>query len=199
MPLYHTQLAHALHTEYVTNYLELGIRHILSGPDHVLFVVSLLLAFDTGRELLRLTLTFTLAHSVTLILAGSGVLTLTSGIVEPVIALSISFVAISTVFFSDSRLVGTPGVKQGAVFVFGLFHGLGFAGLLMDEQVPTDGLVPSLLSFNIGIEIGQLFIVAFALPIIYVLRRAEWYDAFIKGCAAAIGVAGIIWGVQRIE
>lgn len=190
--------AHALgRIDYVFNFFELGVKHILSGPDHVLFVVAVLLAFDSLREVLRLTVTFTVAHSGTLILAGSGVLTLSSGIVEPVIAFSISFVAISTVFFSDSRL-GTPGAKMAIVFVFGLFHGLGFAGLLRESEIPDDRFVPSLLSFNAGIELGQLIIVVWTLPVIYLVRQTQWHESIVRGSAAAIGAGGILWGVERI-
>lgn len=103
-----------LRIDGVTDFLELGIRHILSGPDHVLFVVSLLLAFGSLKELAHLTLTFTAAHSVTLLLAGTGVLTLSSAIVEPFIAFSIAFVAVVTVFFPSWGLHISAG-NLGAV------------------------------------------------------------------------------------
>ncbi len=180
------------------DFLKLGIRHILSGPDHILFVLSLLLVYISLRHTLRLTLTFTAAHSITLILAGSGILTLSSRIVEPMIALSISFMAIFTVFFHRYRFARDVKSKMGLVFFFGLFHGLGFAGLLKEIQVPSDKFVSSLASFNIGIEVGQLIIVALALPIIYSFRQEAFYPRAVKVVAGTIGVIGLFWATQRV-
>lgn len=179
------------------DFLKLGVNHILSGPDHILFVLSFLLVFVSLLQVLKLTGTFTVAHSVTLILAGSGLLTLSSRIVEPVIAFSIAAVAISSVFFKSSVL-GDRRAKIGIIFFFGLFHGLGFAGLLREIQIPKDKFISSLVSFNLGIEIGQLIIVAIALPFIYVFRNKSWYPRAIQVLAAVIGLVGIGWGLQRI-
>jgi hydrogenase/urease accessory protein HupE len=180
------------------DFLVVGMKHILSGPDHILFVVSLLLVFATIRDILRLTLTFTIAHSITLILAGTGTLTLSSRIVEPLIALSIAYVAFTSVYLKKYAVFGRARSKMIAVFFFGLFHGLGFAGLLKEIKIPSDRFVSSLFSFNLGIEFGQLCIVALALPLIYLCRKRAWYPMVIKGIAGVITVAGIIWMVQRI-
>ena len=180
------------------DFLKLGMHHILSGPDHVLFVLSLLLVFTGIGSILKFTGTFTIAHSITLILAGSGLLTLSSDIVEPIIALSIAVVAISTVFFKDNKYLGDIRTKLGIVFFFGLFHGLGFAGLLQEIQVPEDKFLFSLISFNIGVELGQLLIVLIPLPFIYFFRNKKYYQHSIKVIAASIATVALYWMVQRI-
>jgi hydrogenase/urease accessory protein HupE len=180
------------------DFTKIGIHHILSGLDHILFVISLILVFISIREVLRLTFTFTLAHSITLVLAGTGLLVLSSRIVEPMIALSISFVAITSVFFAHKKWIGGTRAKVAMVFGFGLFHGLGFAGLLQEIHVPQEKFVSSLLAFNIGIEIGQLMIVCLALPLIYLARNKSWYPYLIKTLSIVIGILGIVWATQRV-
>ncbi|CAN5155756.1 hypothetical protein BH11PAT3_BH11PAT3_2470 [soil metagenome] len=180
------------------DFIKLGINHILSGPDHILFVLSLLLIFISWKDILKLTTTFTISHSITLILAGTGILTLTPRIVEPIIALSIAYVAITSVFFKGKKFMGENRGKIAAVFFFGLFHGLGFAGLLKEIKIPDDKFVSSLLSFNLGIEGGQITIVLVALPFIYLFRKKTWYPLVIKIFAGIIAGIAIIWFVQRI-
>ncbi len=179
------------------DFFKLGVHHILGGLDHILFVLSLLLVFVSWKDILKLTGTFTIAHSITLILAGTGILTLSSQIVEPLIALSIAYVAITTVFFKDRKYLGDGRAKVAMVFFFGLFHGLGFAGLLQEIQIPADKFIASLISFNVGIEIGQIIIVALAFPFIYFLRNKSWYPTLIKIIAVIIGILGIFWAIQR--
>lgn len=179
------------------DFLKLGVTHILSGPDHILFVLSFLLVFFGIKQVLKYTGTFTVAHSITLILAGSGLLTLSSRIVEPVIAFSIAAVAITSVFLRKD-FFGSTRTKLAIIFFFGLFHGLGFAGLLKEIQIPPDKFLTSLLSFNIGIEIGQLFIVALALPFIYLLREKDWYPTAVKIAASIIASIALFWMFQRI-
>ncbi len=182
----------------VRDFIKLGIAHILSGTDHILFVLSLLLVYASfKREVLLLT-TFTVAHSISLIIAGSGLLTLSSRIVEPVVALSITYMAITSVFLGNIKQFHGHSNKISTVFLFGLFHGLGFAGLMKDISVPDDRFVSSLLSFNIGIELGQFMIVAAILPFIYFFRTKPWYPTAIKIVAIIISTIGLIWGVQRI-
>ena len=120
------------------DFLRIGIQHILSGLDHILFVLAILLVFVSLRFTLKLTATFTLAHSITIILAGLGLLTLSSRIVEPFIALSIAYVAIMTVFFKKNTFIGGTKSKIGAIFFFGLFHrgGSCHAGDAQESQNP---------------------------------------------------------------
>ena len=188
-------------TSFIDNaldFIKLGVSHILSGPDHILFVLSFMLVFVSLKEVLKYTTTFTIAHSITLILAGTGLLTLNPRLVEPVIAFSIAVVAITTVFLSKKTFLGSPRAKLLIIFSFGLFHGLGFAGLLKEIQIPSDKFLASLLSFNIGIELGQLIIVATALPFIYLLRNKSWYPKLIKVAAAVIASVALFWMFQRI-
>ena len=180
------------------DFIQLGIKHILSGPDHILFVLSLLLVFVSVRNLLKLVTSFTVAHSLTLILAGTGVLVLSSTVVEPFIALSIAIMAIASVFFKDHPLMSKHSGKLGLVFFFGLFHGLGFAGLLKEIAVPENKFALSLLSFNIGIEFGQLIIVALVVPFIFCFRHKAWFDTVIRVTAVLIAVAGFTWFFERL-
>ena len=188
-------------TSFINNsfdFLKLGVDHILGGLDHILFVLSFLLVFVGIKVVLKYTSTFTIAHSLTLILAGTGFLTLSSRIVEPIVALSIAVLAMSTVFLKNNKYFKDIRYKLGIIFFFGLFHGLGFAGLLKDINVPDDKFVASLFFFNLGIEIGQLIIVALALPFIYLMRNKPWYPILIKIAAVVISVIGIFWMFERI-
>lgn len=180
------------------DFFKLGIHHILSGFDHILFVLSLLLVFISWKDVLKLTGTFTVAHSITLVLAGTGLLVLSPRIVEPIIALSIAYVAITSVFFKGSTFVGENKGKIAAVFFFGLFHGLGFAGLLTEINIPTDKFISSLIAFNLGIEAGQLFIVALAFPFIYFFSKKAWYPLAVKTSAGFISAIALYWVVERV-
>ncbi len=179
-------------------FIRLGIQHILSGPDHILFVFSLLLVFVSVTEIFRLITTFTIAHSLTLILAGTGTLVLSSSIVEPIIALSIAVMAILTTFYSHLRVMAKHWAKTSLVFFFGLFHGLGFAGLLTEISVPENTIISSLVSFNIGIELGQLIIIALTVPIILSFKNKAWYPTAVKVAAILISIIAILWFFERI-
>lgn len=180
------------------DFLKLGIVHILSGLDHILFVLTLLLVFLSTLEILKLVTTFTIAHSITLILAGTGILVLSPSIVEPVIALSIAVMAIATGYFGHHKIMTDPLNKIGIVFFFGLFHGLGFAGLLQDIAIPENKFVSSLFAFNIGIEIGQLVIIAFLLPVIIYFKNKIWYQTVVKIITLSIALIGTFWFIQRV-
>ncbi len=182
----------------IKDFFVLGIKHILEGIDHVLFLVALLLSFVSLREIIKLTGAFTIAHTITLLLAGASVLTVSTKIVEPLIAFSIAYVAITTVFLKNTLALGKSKYKLATVFFFGLFHGLGFAGILQEIQIPKDRFFSSLISFNLGIEVGQIVIIAAAFPVIYFLRKKIWYGTFIKVVAAIISMIAIFWGFERI-
>ncbi len=181
----------------IWDFIPLGIAHVLSGTDHVLFVISLLLVFGTLKDILKLTGTFTVAHSITLILSGTLLLSLSSRIVEPLIALSIAYVAVTSVFLRKYDFFGSQRNKLITVFFFGLFHGFGFAGALKDLSIPSGSFIPALVAFNVGIEIGQLTIITAVLPILYLLRKKSWYQSFISVIAVGIGSFGLVWAVQR--
>ena len=151
-----------------------------------------------SQDIFKLTSTFTVAHSITLVLAGASIVRVSPRIVEPLIAFSIAFVALTTVFLGRTRFAILAREKLATVFFFGLFHGLGFAGLLGELGIPRERFLSSLFSFNIGIEIGQLVIVLIAVPAIYAVREKLWYPAVNKSAALLLGAVGIVWGVVRI-
>ena len=131
-----------------------GIHHILIGPDHLLFIVGLLLLGGSLRKLVLVVSAFTLAHSVTLSLAALDIVSPPASIVEPAIALSIVYVGIDNLMVRDGR-----DMRAWIAFAFGLIHGFGFAGVLREMDLPPRALGWSLFSFNLGVEIGQAMIV----------------------------------------
>ncbi|MEU6619757.1 HupE/UreJ family protein [Streptomyces litmocidini] len=173
-------------------FVTLGLEHILGGADHVLFLVLLLLGAQGWRSVVRLATSFTVAHSVTLALAVLGWVDVPTEIVEPLIALSIVYVAVENVMRGESRH------RVLVVFGFGLLHGLGFAGALDFTDDFGGRLLVSLLSFNAGIELGQLALVLAAFPLILLARRRSWSTRVHVGAAAAVGVIGLVWFVERL-
>jgi|TARA_B100002003_G_C14154359_1_gene555544 hydrogenase/urease accessory protein HupE len=152
----------------LAEYLRLGIEHLLTGFDHVLFVIGLLFLGRSTWELVRIVTSFTVAHSVTLGLSALDVVRLSQTPVEVVIALSILFLAVelakgdrSSILFRQPWLIA---------FIFGLLHGFGFAGALRDIGLPSDAMLWALLLFNIGVEIGQLMVVFAGLSLVFLLR-----------------------------
>jgi len=157
-------------------YLQLGIQHIIPlGTDHILFVISLCLLSTRIKTILWQATAFTVAHSVTLALSMKGVLVAPGAIVEPIIALSIMFVAIENMLLSELK----PW-RIAIVFFFGLIHGMGFASALNEIGLPRNKFYTSILSFNAGVEIGQVIVIAcvFVLVIIPFGKR-KWYRKFV--------------------
>jgi hypothetical protein len=183
------------------SFLVLGITHILTAPDHICVVLSILLTFVSLRRTVWLLSCFTLSHSITLILAGSNILRVSSLIVEPLIALSIAYVAFTTVFLAPRfPFFAKDRARALTVLAIGFIHGMGFAGVLQEVAVPQ-GLVPflgSLLSFNVGIDIGQICIVLITLPLILLARGRTWYPQAIRAAAGIISIVAMVWFVQRI-
>ncbi len=151
-------------------YLLLGIEHLIFGVDHVLFVLVLLYIVHGWRNLVKVVTSFTLAHSITLALAALQIVNVSQAPVEALIALSI-------VFLAWESLKGDKGIISRApwvvAFLFGLLHGLGFAGALAEIGLPRESVVPALFLFNVGIELGQLAIVASALALLTVIHRVR--------------------------
>lgn len=177
-------------------YLHLGFIHILpDGPDHVLFVLGLLLLTTRARPLLIQVTAFTLAHCLTLALALYGVIDLPAYIVEPLIALSIAYVAMENIFYRSL----TPW-RPALVFAFGLLHGLGFAGVLADLGLPAHDRATALIAFNIGIECGQLAVIALAyFLVLRWFKDRPWYHArLVTPASAAIALVGLYWTVERV-
>ncbi|SDL93452.1 HupE/UreJ family protein [Maricaulis salignorans] len=175
-------------------YLRLGFEHILpKGLDHILFVLALFFASSRLKPLVWQVSAFTVAHTLTLALAVLGLFTLPSNIVEPVIAFSIAFVAIENLVFKDMQRW-----RPLVVFGFGLFHGLGFAGVLVELGLPQGQLLPSLLSFNIGVEAGQLTIILAMWFALHRFRDASWYPLLAKGASTLIAATALWWVVERV-
>jgi hydrogenase/urease accessory protein HupE len=186
--------------EVAATYLRLGIEHILEGIDHLFFVLALVLLVPEPKRLVATVTAFTAAHSLTLAAATLGVLRVAQAPVEAVIALSIVFVA--SEIAHGAR--GHPGLASRrpwvVAFVFGLLHGLGFAGALREVGLPSGAIPLALLFFNLGVEVGQLLFVACMLPLAGLRRRAvrHWPRAALEAPAYAIGGVAAWWTLERI-
>jgi hypothetical protein len=174
------------------DFLRLGTEHILSGFDHLLFLLALVLGGGGILSLLTIVTAFTVAHSVTLALAVLNIVTLPAQLVEPAIALSIVYVAL------ENLVVARPASHRWTVsFVFGLVHGFGFAGALMELGLPAGALIPSLLLFNAGVEAGQGMVVAVLLLVILWLRRWHWERPAMMMMSAVVLTAGVALFIER--
>jgi hypothetical protein len=196
-------------------FFHLGAEHLLTGIDHILFLLALIAGSRRLREVVLAATTFTLAHSVTFILAATHLVFVPSFIVEPIIALSITAVAAwylwrlwrrgddANSFDSSGGLFGLDRagwLRLGAVFLFGLVHGLGFASALGIHEPWSWTLLWSLLVFNVGIEVVQLTIIAIVFPLLMLLRRrsprvGRWATGAL---ALGVSIAGLVWFVQRV-
>ncbi|MGE0450401.1 MAG: HupE/UreJ family protein [Vicinamibacterales bacterium] len=179
----------------VRRFIPAGIEHILIGPDHLLFLVGLLLLGGTVRRLALVVSAFTLAHSVTLSLAAMNVLNPPARIIEPAIALSIVYVG------ADNLTVrGGRDVRAWIAFAFGFIHGFGFANVLREMDLPRLALGWSLFAFNLGVEIGQLLVVGVVASLLQLIRsRSEraGRSLVVVGSVGVI-VAGAYWFVERV-
>ncbi len=177
-------------------YAAQGFTHILpKGLDHILFVLGLFLLSPRLRPLLVQITAFTIAHSVTLALGLYGYVEVSPKIVEPMIALSIVFVAVENLVTSTM----TPW-RPFVVFAFGLLHGLGFAGILQELGLPSDQYVTALVGFNVGVELGQLAVVALAFfATTYWFGNRGWYRArIVQPASLLIAAAGLFWTIERV-
>ncbi len=175
------------------SFLALGIEHIFTGYDHILFLFGLLLVSGGFKSLVAIVTSFTLAHSLTLALATLGVLTPVPWTIEAAIALSIAYVGAENFFDKD------PRHRWRITFVFGLIHGFGFAGILRQMHLPQRGLVVSLFSFNFGVELGQVAIVALMYPVLLWMERSLHRTLIIRMISGAIVAVGLYWFFQRVR
>jgi hydrogenase/urease accessory protein HupE len=197
-------------------FFQLGAEHLLLGPDHILFLLALIAGSRRLREIVLAATTFTVAHSVTFVLAALGIVDVPSGFVEPVIALSIAVVAGWYLWrlwrrgshATDLEVTGDGHLsldragwtRLAVVFCFGLVHGLGFAGALGIDAAWSWRLLWSLLVFNVGIEAVQLGLIAVVFPVLVLLRRRAprlglWVTGLVTG---GVAVVGLFWFVQRV-
>lgn len=235
------------HGSGIVDYLALGVEHIATGYDHLVFLLGLLLLAGTVREVVTIVTGFTVAHSITLALAAVGSVRPDAAAVEALIGLSIALVAAENAWLMSGRWRGLPilvtGVLAGAAvlaaagigavpavtclglalfaacyfallarverptrlrfaiaFCFGLVHGFGFAGVLAEIALPQGRLLPALLGFNLGVEVGQLAIVAMVWPLLWGLTRVragEPYRRFVEVGTAVVCGLGVYWWVER--
>jgi len=180
----------------VKKFIPGGIYHIFTGPDHILFIVGLLLLGGSLPRLLAIVTAFTVAHSITLSLAALDVLNPPARLIEPAIALSIIYVGI------DNLMVGKAGrdVRAWVAFFFGFVHGFGFAGVLREFGLPRQALGWSLFSFNFGVEIGQACIVVVVASLLMALRSRNQALGQRVAVFGSVGVilAGSYWFIQRV-
>ena len=182
--------------DVVWYYFKLGVHHIVpDGFDHILFVISLCLLNTKFKTILWQASAFTVAHTITLALSIKGIINLPAEIVEPLIALSIMFVAIENILLSELK-----AWRVAIVFMFGLVHGMGFARALNEIGLPRNKFFTSILSFNAGVEIGQIIVITLMfLLVIIPFGKKPWYKKFIVyPLSGAIAVTAAYWTVQRI-
>ena len=183
-------------TDAAFMYLVLGFKHILPlGFDHILFVLSLFLLSPELKPIIIQSTAFTLAHSVTLCLAAYNIVNPPSRIIEPLIALSILYVAIENII--------SPRLKPsriGIVFLFGLVHGLGFAGALAEMGLPANAYFTSLIMFNVGVELGQLAVIltAWFLLAKWFSKKPYYRSVVVVPLSVCIALTAAFWTVQRI-
>jgi len=183
-------------------YITIGVGHILpDGADHMLFVLAIFLASTRLRALVIQVSAFTVAHTATLALAASGVISPSSAVVEPLIAFTIAFVAIENLFFKDMTRW-----RPAVVFLFGLVHGMGFAGFFGELGLPPGQFWSALIGFNVGVEIGQLVVISTAavvgLGLRHILKDPEGATRYrmyaVRPGSLLIGMTGLWWAVTRL-
>lgn len=184
-------------TEVIHTYTVSGFQHIVPmGQDHILFVLGIFLLSRRLKPILLQVTMFTLAHSITLALGVLGLVEVSPRIVEPLIALSIAYVAVENIFVHKVSAFRLP-----LVFGFGLLHGLGFATVLTEFGMPTDDFIAALVAFNVGVELGQLAIVLVAFfGIAFWFKSQELYQRVVVIPASlVIAAMGLFWFIERLE
>lgn len=175
-------------------FLVLGIEHILTGYDHLLFLLALLITGGTLLKVSKIITSFTLAHSITLALATFSIVQIPSSVIEPLIAVSIVYVGLQNIFRPEAKR------RWLLTFAFGLVHGFGFASVLRELGIGSSGsgAVVPLFSFNLGVELGQVAIASVALPLIWKLRsHPSFVTRYVPACSLLITLAGGLWLAQR--
>jgi hydrogenase/urease accessory protein HupE len=174
-------------------FFRLGVEHILSGYDHLLFLAALLVRGGRLPSLIKIVTGFTVAHSLTLALAVLGVVTVPARVVEPAIAASIVWVAVENIVSREG-----PSRRWVVSFLFGLVHGLGFASALEELALPPWRLAGALLGFNLGVEAGQGLVVAAGLPFLLWIRTRSWEPHAVRTVSGLLALAGAAWFVDRL-
>lgn len=174
-------------------FFKMGIEHILTGYDHLVFLLGLVLLRARVKQLLAVVTAFTVAHSITLAIAVLGIFSPSPKFVEPAIALSIAYVGIENFFVKDASK------RWRITFPFGLIHGFGFAGALQEANLPRAQVPAALITFNLGVEAGQLFAMSLVLPMVMLIRQKDWFEPRgVRVVSGAVALAGGVWFVIRI-
>jgi len=179
-------------TRGIGSFFLLGVEHILTGYDHLLFLLALALRGGNLWSLLKIITAFTLAHSITLALAALNIVVLPERLVEATIALSIAYVAAENLFMRQA-----VSHRWAVAFIFGLMHGFGFSNVLRELGLPKEGLAWALLNFNLGVEAGQAIAVLIAVPLLMWLRRFRWEPRAVAAISVAVLVVGLTLFVDR--
>jgi hydrogenase/urease accessory protein HupE len=174
----------------IWQFFRLGVEHIFLGYDHICFLIALLVV-SKFREVVKIVTSFTIAHSITLILATLDVVRLPTRLVETCIAATIVYVAVENLWVKDTRH------RWWLTFFFGLVHGFGFANVLRELELPTTGLVRCLLSFNVGVEVGQLAIAAALFPLAALLARWKHGRIAVVAISITLALFGLAWLIDR--
>ena len=183
-------------SQNIKEYTLLGFKHIIpKGLDHILFVLALFLLSPKMKPLVLQVSIFTLAHTITLFLGALKIITIPTIIVEPIIALSICFIAIENLFTENVKRT-----RPYIIFIFGLLHGLGFAGILNEIGVSTNLLISSLVSFNVGVELGQICVIILSYILIALLfQKKIWYrNRVTKPISIIVASIGFYWFFERL-
>lgn len=181
--------------ELLTTYTGLGVEHILNGVDHLFFVLSLLFLVGFNKRLVATITAFTVAHSITLAASALGALSMRPPPVEAVIAMSIVLVCAEALGNRETLTKRLPAIVS---FVFGLVHGLGFAGALRDIGLPENNVTVALLGFNVGVEAGQLLVIGLAWVLAMSLCRVTWSGHARRLVLYAIGSISVYWTLARL-
>ncbi len=186
------ELGSSVATDWLS-FIGMGAEHILTGPDHLLFLLALLALSRSLWPIVRIVTGFTVAHSITLSLAALGLVDVPARIVEPAIAATIIWVALENV-------LAPKGTRWRWVIaaVFGLVHGLGFASGLTELGLPRDAMVRALVGFNVGVELGQLTFVALVMPVVVWLAKPDRFPALPRLLSMIVAGMGAIWLVERV-
>jgi hydrogenase/urease accessory protein HupE len=172
----------------------MGIEHILTGYDHVLFLVALLLALGTWKEVAITVSAFTIAHSISLACATLGWFAPSPRIIEPLIALSVAFTGIENLVGAEQK------TRWRLTLLFGLIHGFGFAGAMQEIALPKERVPIALFGFNVGVELGQLAIVALVFPLLnWASKKPAVREKGFRATSAAIAAMGVIWCILRLR
>jgi hydrogenase/urease accessory protein HupE len=173
-------------------FLVLGVEHILTGYDHLLFLLALLVAGRGMRQLVAIVTSFTVAHSLTLGAATFGLIEPPPRLIEAAIALSIAYVGVENLLVKDVR------GRWRVTFVFGLVHGFGFANVLREMELPRAALASSLFTFNAGVELGQLAVLLVVWPVLRAVQKSAYAVTITRAVSAVVIACGVFWFVQRV-